>query len=80
MENELLEAQSVSLDYDRKIDNLMLQVSKLLDLEIYDEDVNFDYVIDVSNSQITNPFVTPSGITTKIKGFVFPIALLFTSL
>ena len=53
LENELLEAQSVSLDYDRKIDNLMLQVSKLLDLEIYDEDVNFDYVIDVSNSQIT---------------------------
>ena len=53
LENELLEAQSVSLDYDRKIDNLMLQVSKLLDLDIYDEDVNFDYVIDVSNSQIT---------------------------
>ena len=53
LENELLEAQSVSLDYDRKIDNLMLQVSKLLDLEIYDEDVNFDYMIDVSNSQIT---------------------------
>ena len=53
LDNELLEAQSVSLDYDRKIDNLMLQVSKLLDLEIYDEDVNFDYVIDVSNSQIT---------------------------
>ena len=53
LENELLEAQSVSLDYDRKIDNLMLQVSKLLDIEIYDEDVNFDYVIDVSNSQIS---------------------------
>ena len=53
LKNELLEAQSVSLDYDRKIDNLMLQVSKLLDLEIYDEDVNFDYVIDVSNSQIS---------------------------
>ena len=53
LENELLEAQSVSLDYDRKIDNLMLQVSKLLDLEIYDEDVNFDYGIDVSNSQIS---------------------------
>ena len=53
LENELLEAQSVSLDYDRKIDNLMLQVGKLLDLEIYDEDVNFDYVIDVSNSQIS---------------------------
>ena len=53
LENELLEAQSVSLDYDRKIDNLMLQVSKLLDLEIYDEDVNFDYVINVSNSQIS---------------------------
>ena len=53
LENELLEAQSVSLDYDRKIDNLMLQVSKLLDLEIYDEDVNFDYVIDVSDVQIS---------------------------
>ena len=53
LDNELLEAQSVSLDYDRKIDNLMLQVSKLLDLEIYDEDVNFDYVIDVSNAQIS---------------------------
>ena len=53
LENELLEAQSVSLDYDRKIDNLMLQVSKLLDLDIYDEDVNFDYVIDVSNALIS---------------------------
>ncbi len=53
LENELLEAQSVSLDYDRKIDNLMLQVSKLLDLDIYDEDVNFDYVIDVSKAQIS---------------------------
>ncbi len=53
LENELLEAQSVSYDYDRKIDNLMLQVSKLLDLDIYDEDVNFDYVIDVSNAQIS---------------------------
>ncbi len=52
LENELLEAQSVSLDYDRKIDNLMLQVSKLLDLDIFDEDVNFDYVIDISNTQI----------------------------
>ena len=53
LENELLEAQSVSLDYDRKIDNLMLQVSKLLDLEIFDEDVNFDYVIDISTTQIS---------------------------
>ncbi len=53
IENELLEAQSVSLDYDRKIDNLMLQVSKLLDLDIYDEDVNFDYVIDVSKAQVS---------------------------
>ena len=52
LENELLEAQSVSLDYDRKIDNLMLQVSKLLDLDIFDEDVNFDYVIDISTTQI----------------------------
>jgi hypothetical protein len=30
----------------------MLQVSKLLDLEIKDEDVNFDYEIDVSSNQI----------------------------
>ncbi len=52
LENELLEAQTVLLDFDRQIDNLMLQVSKLLDLEIKDEDVNFDYEIDVSNSQI----------------------------
>tara|TARA_B100000963_G_scaffold259002_1_gene227314 strand:+ start:878 stop:2152 length:1275 start_codon:yes stop_codon:yes gene_type:complete len=52
LENELLEAQTVSLDYDRQIDNLMLQVSKLLDLEIYDEDVNFDYVIELSNIEI----------------------------
>ena len=52
IENELLEAQSVSLDFDRKIDNLMLQVSKLLDIEIYDEDVNFDYIVEVSNAQI----------------------------
>ncbi len=52
LENELLEAQTVLLDFDRQIDNLMLQVSKLLDLEIKDEDVNFDYEIDVSNNQI----------------------------
>jgi outer membrane protein TolC len=52
LENELLEAQTVLLDYDRQIDNLMLQVSKLLDLEIKDEDVNFDYEIDVSSTQI----------------------------
>ena len=52
LENELLEAQTVLLDFDRQIDNLMLQVSKLLDLEIKDEDVNFDYEIDVSSTQI----------------------------
>ncbi len=52
LENELLEAQTVLLDFDRQIDNLMLQVSKLLDLEIRDEDVNFDYEIDVSSNQI----------------------------
>ena len=52
LENELLEAQTVLLDFDRQIDNLMLQVSKLLDLEIKDEDVNFDYEIDVSGNQI----------------------------
>ena len=52
LENELLEAQTVLLDFDRQIDNLMLQVSKLLDLEIKDEDVNFDYEIDVSSNQL----------------------------
>ena len=52
LQNELLEAQTVLLDFDRQIDNLMLQVSKLLDLEIKDEDVNFDYEIDVSSNQI----------------------------
>jgi len=52
LENELLEAQTVLLDFDRQIDNLMLQVSKLLDLEIKDEDVNFDYEIDISSNQI----------------------------
>ena len=52
LENELLEAQTVLLDFDRQIDNLMLQVSKLLDLEIKDEDVNFNYEIDVSSNQI----------------------------
>ena len=52
LENELLEAQTVLLDFDRQIDNLMLQVSKLLDLEIKDEDVNFDYEIDLSSNQI----------------------------
>ncbi len=52
LENELLEAQTVLFDFDRQIDNLMLQVSKLLDLEIKDEDVNFDYEIDVSSNQI----------------------------
>ena len=52
LENELLEAQTVLLDFNRQIDNLMLQVSKLLDLEIKDEDVNFDYEIDVSSNQI----------------------------
>jgi len=52
LENELLEAQTVLLDFDRQIDNLMLQVSKLLDLEIKDEDVNFDFEIDVSSTQI----------------------------
>ena len=52
LENEQLGAQTVLLDYDRQIDNLMLQVSKLLDLEIKDEDVNFVYEIDVSSTQI----------------------------
>ena len=40
-QNELISAESLLLDYDRQIDNLMLQVNKLLDMELEDEDVDF---------------------------------------
>ena len=46
-QNELIEAESLLLDYDRQIDNLMLQVNKLLDMELQDEDVNFTFSINI---------------------------------
>ena len=46
-QNELIEAESLLLDYDRQIDNLMLQVNKLLDMELQDEDVNFTFSISI---------------------------------
>jgi len=51
-QNELIFAKSLLLDYDRQIDNLMLQVNKLLDLDITDEDVDFSRIIDVSDKLI----------------------------
>ena len=46
-QNELIAAESLLLDYDRQIDNLMLQVNKLLDMELEDEDVDFNRVIEI---------------------------------
>ena len=46
-QNELIEAESLLLDYDRQIDNLMLQVNKLLDMELQDEDINFTFSINI---------------------------------
>ena len=46
-QNELISAESLLLDYDRQIDNLMLQVNKLLDMELEDEDVDFKRVIEI---------------------------------
>ena len=51
-QNELIFAESLLLDYDRQIDNLMLQVNKLLDLEIMDEDIDFSRIIDVPDKLI----------------------------
>jgi outer membrane protein TolC len=51
-QNELINAESLLYDYDRQIDNLMLQVNKLLDLEITDEDVNFSFSIIIPNQLI----------------------------
>jgi outer membrane protein TolC len=51
-QNELINAESLLFDYDRQIDNLMLQVNKLLDLELSDEDVNFSFSIDISSQLI----------------------------
>ena len=46
-QNELISAESLLLDYDRQIDNLMLQVNKLLDMDLIDEDIEFDKTIEV---------------------------------
>ena len=51
-ENELINAQTLLLDYDRQIDNLMLQVNKLLDMELQDEDVNFTFSISIPENSV----------------------------
>ena len=51
-QNELVNAESLLYDYDRQIDNLMLQVNKLLDLDIKDEDVNFSFSINIPSEII----------------------------
>ena len=51
-ENELISAESLLLDYDRQIDNLMLQVNKLLDMELEDEDVDFKRVIEIPDQLV----------------------------
>ena len=47
-QNELISAESLLLDFDRQIDNLMLQVNKLLDMDLVDEDIEFNKIIEVS--------------------------------
>ena len=51
-QNELISAESLLLDYDRQIDNLMLQVNKLLDMELEDEDVDFNRVIEIPDELV----------------------------
>ena len=51
-QNELIEAESLLLDYDRQIDNLMLQVNKLLDMELQDEDINFTFSISIPENSV----------------------------
>ncbi len=51
-QNELIEAESILLDYDRQIDNLMLQVNKLLDMELTNEDVNFTLSINIPDNLV----------------------------
>jgi len=51
-QNELISAESLLLDYDRQIDNLMLQVNKLLDMELEDEDVDFKRVIEIPDQLV----------------------------
>ena len=51
-QNELIAAESLLLDYDRQIDNLMLQVNKLLDMELEDENVDFNRVIEIPDELV----------------------------
>ena len=51
-QNELISAESLLLDYDRQIDNLMLQVNKLLDMDLIDEDIEFDKIIEVPDQLV----------------------------
>ena len=51
-QNELISAESLLLDFDRQIDNLMLQVNKLLDMDLVDEDIEFDKIIEVSDQLV----------------------------
>ena len=51
-QNELISAESLLLDYDRQIDNLMLQLNKLLDMELEDEDVDFKRVIQIPDQLV----------------------------
>ena len=51
-QNEFIAAESLLLDYDRQIDNLMLQVNKLLDMELEDEDVDFNRVIEIPDQLV----------------------------
>jgi outer membrane protein TolC len=51
-QNELISAESLLLDYDRQIDNLILQVNKLLDMDLIDEDIEFDKIIEVPDQLV----------------------------
>ena len=51
-QNELISAESLLLDFDRQIDNLMLQVNKLLDMDLVDEDIEFDKTIEVPDQLV----------------------------
>jgi len=51
-QNELISAESLLLDFDRQIDNLMLQVNKLLDMDLIDEDIEFDKIIEVPDQLV----------------------------
>ena len=51
-QNELISAESLLLDFDRQIDNLMLQVNKLLDMDLVDEDIEFYKIIEVPDQLV----------------------------